>query len=79
MFNGVPQSPSTLNISSNGVPLTPSFSSSRGSYGSIGHDESFPPPPSPICMSKFQHPTEGEFQGHRHENDKVMCVRCGEG
>lgn len=35
--------------------IHPSHSSSRSSFGSIGHDEAFPPPPSPTCMSKFEH------------------------
>lgn len=31
------------------------LTSSRSSYGSVGHDEEFPAPPSPTCMSKFKH------------------------
>jgi hypothetical protein len=57
--------PRCNSFSYNGVHT--SFTSNRSSYGSIGVDEAFPPPPSPTCMSKFEHTssTQGESQGHR--------------
>ncbi|XP_052267192.1 caskin-2-like isoform X3 [Dreissena polymorpha] len=47
------------------TPLT----SSRSSYGSIGHDEAFPPPPSPTCMTKFEH-----VNNHKENTDATEVI-----
>ncbi|KAL4241105.1 Caskin-2 [Mactra antiquata] len=61
--NSPPLTPDHLSSRSNSflyneapsVHIPTSLASTRASYGSVGHDENFPPPPSPICMSKFEH------------------------
>ena len=59
----MPSSPCINSFNFNG--FNPSHSPSRSSFSSVGHDENFPPPPSPTCMSKLEHVTKpaGEFQG----------------